>query len=89
MPRRRSLPQRDAIASTTGRPNPPGVAASDFLAWGTSPETLVILRHMLPDPAFTHAIQRVEKPEQLVPVVGEYLPTGTYTTKTTFESLGC
>jgi hypothetical protein len=50
---------------------------------------MLILRHMLPDPAFAHAIQRVEKPDQLVPVVGEYLPTGTHTTKAAFESRGC
>jgi hypothetical protein len=60
-----------------------------WLTWGTSPETLVILRHMLPDAGFAHAIQRVEKPADLQAVVGEYLPEGSHTTKEAFEVRGC
>jgi hypothetical protein len=60
-----------------------------WLAWGTSPETLVILRHMLPDARFSHAIQRVERPADLAAVVGDYLPTGRHTTREEFEARGC
>jgi hypothetical protein len=60
-----------------------------WLAWGTSPETLVILRHMLPDAGFAHAIQRVERPADLYAVVGDYLPTGQHTTREGFEARGC
>jgi len=78
------------VSAPADRPaNAQSACGVAWLAWGTSPETLVILRHMLPDPAFTHAIQNVEKPDQLVPVLGDYLPTGTHTTKAAFESRGC
>jgi hypothetical protein len=60
-----------------------------WLVWGTAPETLVILRHMLPDAGFAHAIQRVERPADLQTVVGEYLPEGRHTTREAFEARGC
>lgn len=60
-----------------------------WLAWGTAPETLLILRHMLPDPDFPHAIQRVDRPADLIGVVDVYLPVGSHGTKEEFEARGC
>ncbi|MEX2196249.1 MAG: hypothetical protein WD844_13265 [Thermoleophilaceae bacterium] len=61
----------------------------NWLPWGASPETLLILRHMLPAPGFSHAIQRVERPGDEDRVVGDYLPGGQHTSRTSFEALGC
>jgi hypothetical protein len=60
-----------------------------WLAWGINPETMVILRHMLPDPGFASALQRVAKPADLTAVLGDYLPTGMHMTQAEFEALGC
>lgn len=61
----------------------------NWLAWGAGPEVMVILRHMLPDASFASALQNVQRPSRLVPVVGDYLPEGKHMTTTAFESRGC
>jgi hypothetical protein len=78
------------VSAPADRPsNATSACGAGWLAWGTSPETLLILRNMLPDAAFPHAIQRVSKPADLQTVVGEYLPEGRHTTKEAFEARGC
>jgi hypothetical protein len=50
--------------------------------------TMLILRNMLPSAGFDHAVQDTRTPGDERTVMGDYLPTGTYTTTTGFESLG-
>jgi hypothetical protein len=61
----------------------------NWIRWGGQPDGLVILRHMLPSAGFAQAIQNVSQAGSEQAVVGEYLPTGTHTTKADFESRGC
>ena len=60
-----------------------------FLRWGAQPDALPILRHMLPSVDFAEAIQNVAVAGTETDVIGEYLPVGTHTTKSEFESRGC
>jgi hypothetical protein len=69
-----------------------------WLDWGTTGDGfarprggLLAMRNMLPDPSFTHAPANVTVPGTEAQVMGDYLPTGTYTSKTAFERrrLGC
>lgn len=49
-----------------------------WLPWGPFPDGLIIYRHMLPDPDFAQAIQKVPQgtpPEELL---GDYSPVGAY-----------
>ncbi|GAA4982972.1 hypothetical protein [Kitasatospora paranensis] len=52
---------------------------------GHGDDTPLILRNMLPSSAFTHAVQNTHTPGDERAVMGDYLPTGTYTTAT-FEA---
>jgi hypothetical protein len=78
------------VSAPADRPaNAVPACGAGWLAWGIAPETLVILRHMLPDAGFAHAIQRVERPADLGVIVGEYLPEGRHTSKEAYEARGC
>ncbi len=50
---------------------------------------LLIVRNMLPDPGFKHAVQRTSVPGDEQEVMGPYYPQGTYTSKADFESPDC
>jgi hypothetical protein len=49
----------------------------------------LIVRHMLPAPAFSEAIQRIEVPGTEREVLGPYYPEGEYTSTAAVEALGC
>ncbi|MGB3438366.1 MAG: hypothetical protein WBA97_06390 [Actinophytocola sp.] len=54
----------------------------------------LVLRNLYPDPSFTQDISDLGLPFVQIPAggttaMGNYLPTGTYTTKSGFEALGC
>ena len=61
----------------------------NWIAWGVQPDSLLLLRHMLPSVGFAHAIQRVQEAGTEEAVIGEYLPVGRHTTKADFEARGC
>lgn len=61
----------------------------NWIAWGVQPDSLLILRHMLPSPDFAQAIQRVSELGTEQAVIGEYLPVGRHTTRAEFEARGC
>lgn len=63
-----------------------------WLDWGTTGDGfarprggLLVLRNMLPDPSFTQAPANVTVPGTEAQVMGDYLPTGTYTSRAAFE----
>jgi hypothetical protein len=60
-----------------------------WIAWGVQPDSLLILRHMLPSVGFAQAIQRVSEPGTEREVIGEYLPVGKHTTRAEYEARGC
>ena len=57
---------------------------------GSLDDGFLILRNMLPASGFRHAVQNTTVPGDEKQVMGEYLPTGRYTTKSKFEKKrGC
>ncbi|MFI6432392.1 hypothetical protein [Rhodococcus oryzae] len=56
---------------------------------GHSDDGYLILRNMLPTAGFGHAVQDTKTPGDENAVMGEYLPTGAYSSKADFESRGC
>lgn len=79
---------RLVISSPNDRPDAYLEACgAQWLAWGLSPETVVILRHMVAAPGFTSTIANVERaregyddkgPGTIYDVLGDYLPVGTH-----------
>ncbi|MFD7847673.1 hypothetical protein ACFV4K_32675 [Nocardia sp. NPDC059764] len=49
----------------------------------------LIMRNMMADKGFGHAVQDTKTPGDEKAVMGSYLPDGSYTSKTAFESNGC
>jgi hypothetical protein len=49
----------------------------------------VLMRHLLPDPGFAHAIQNVGVTGSAGPMLGEYYPMPEYMSRAEFEALGC
>jgi hypothetical protein len=79
-----------AVSTPASRPrNARAECGVGWLAWGPQPDAFVILRHMLPSPAFAQAIQRVARAGTERDVVGDYLPVGRHTSVADFEALGC
>jgi hypothetical protein len=61
-----------------------------WLPWGPQTQGLLIYRHMLADPAFANAIQRIPEPGREREVMAGYYPSGEYLpTKEHFEARGC
>ena len=56
---------------------------------GHREDAMLIVRNMLPAPGFAAAIQDVSRPGRETQVMGSYLPVGRYTTKASFQALGC
>ncbi len=87
------------IVTSTSRDRPKNATTQCGVAWlkwprngdgaGHLGDGMLILRNLLPSPGFASAIQDVTQPGKESAVMGSYLPTGTYTTKRTFQSLGC
>ena len=61
----------------------------NWIAWGVQPDSLLILRHMLPSVDFAQAIQRVSELGTERDVIGDYLPVGRHSTRAEFEARGC
>ncbi|MGP0047469.1 MAG: hypothetical protein ACLPZR_01290 [Solirubrobacteraceae bacterium] len=55
---------------------------------GNLNDGLLLVRNLLPDPSFTHAIQNAA-PWDVQSVLGPYYPQGAYTTTAAFQQLGC
>ncbi len=49
----------------------------------------IIVRNMMPQPAFTQAIQNTRAPGDEETVLGDYMPKGRYLSRADFEALGC
>jgi hypothetical protein len=61
-----------------------------WLPWGPQTQGLLIYRHMLADPAFQQAIQRIPRPGDERQVMADYYPSGEYLpSKEAFEARGC
>lgn len=59
-----------------------------WLNWGPTASSLLILRNMLPDPGFPHAIQSVPLgSDSEREVMADYYPSGTYSSVAEFEAL--
>jgi hypothetical protein len=65
----------------------PWPAAGD--GYGHLLDGLLIVRNMLPDPGFKHAVQNTSVPGDEQEVMGPYYPQGSYTSKAEFKSPGC
>ncbi|MGK2938920.1 MAG: hypothetical protein ACSLFR_14115 [Solirubrobacteraceae bacterium] len=50
---------------------------------------LVLLRQILADPGYAEAVANVQVPGTEASVMGDYLPTSTYTSHSSFEQRGC
>ena len=61
---------------------------ANWLPFGPAPESVAIMRNMLPDPTFTNAIQSAGYGTEAQDM-GAYYPGGQYTTKAAFEATGC
>lgn len=84
--------RRYRIVISTAAARPENAREACGMAWlpaGPVPQSLVILRNMLPDPGFAQAIQRVE-PGREAQGMGDHYPRGTYyATTEDAEALGC
>jgi hypothetical protein len=80
------------VVVSTAAARPRNATESCGVAWlpaGPFPQSIVILRNMLPDPSFAEAIQNA-KPGTEAQTLGDYYPRGTYyPTTADFERLGC
>jgi hypothetical protein len=71
---------RYTIAISTSAARPSNATEACGMAWlpaGPSPQTIMLIRHMLPAAGFAQAIQRVE-PGREEEQLGAYYPRGTY-----------
>lgn len=78
------------VSSPGNRPdNATAACGAAWLPTGPAPQTLLLLRNMLPDARFDHAVQDVTVDHEAVGM-GEYYPRGTYFAKRSdYEALGC
>jgi hypothetical protein len=60
----------------------------NWLPLGPAPESVAIMRNMIPDPTFTNAIQFARYGSEAQDM-GAYYPGGGYTSKAAFEATGC
>jgi hypothetical protein len=61
-----------------------------WIPWGPQAGGVLIYRHMLPDPSFAQAIQRVPEQGKERQVMGDYFPLSRYyADRAAFEKLGC
>jgi hypothetical protein len=74
------------VSSADHRP----ACARNWIPWGPTQQGLVIYRHLLADPSFANAIQRVPEPGSELEVMGEYYPAAQYLPDAaTYESQYC
>ncbi len=87
------------IVTSFSKDRPSNATAACGVSWipwpkkgdgtGHLDDGMLILRNMLSSPNFTSAIHDVTHPGTESAVMGDYLPTGQYTTKAAFQGLGC
>lgn len=79
------------VSTPAQRPaNATAACGVTWIPWGPSAEGVLIYRHMLPDPAFAQAIQRIPRQGLEAQTMGDYLPVSRYFGgKSDFERLGC
>jgi hypothetical protein len=79
------------IAAADQRPaNATARCRVTWIPWGPQPHNSLIYRHMLANPGFAHAIQRVREPGRERVVMGDYYPSAQYLAdKRAFEARGC
>lgn len=58
-------------------------------AVGHPDDAMLVVRNMLPSSGFTHAVQSTSTPGDERAVMGDYLPTGSYTTTAGFHAPSC
>lgn len=83
--------RRFTIAISTAAARPANARRRCGIAWlpaGPTPQTVAIMRNMLPASGFARAIQNVT-PGRERPQMGPYYPATHYTTEKRFERLGC
>jgi hypothetical protein len=77
------------VSTSSARPsNATARCGINWLPWGAAPDSLVIMRNMLPSPNFTQSVQNAtagHEPSDM----GPYYPSSQYTTTAAVESLGC
>jgi hypothetical protein len=77
------------VSTPANRPsNATAACGVNWLPWGPNARDVLIYRHMLPDPAFTQAIQFATF-EHEAATMGDYFPVSHYETKAGFEATGC
>src|SRR5438270_5294425 len=77
------------LSDPSNRPaNATTACGVNWLPFGPAPESVAIMRNMLPDPTFTNAIQFAGYGTEARDM-GAYYPAGQYTTKSAFEARGC
>ncbi|MCU1451691.1 MAG: hypothetical protein JWP02_3861 [Acidimicrobiales bacterium] len=77
------------VSDPSNRPaNATAACGANWLPFGPAPESLAIMRNMLPDASFTNAIQSAGYGTEAKDL-GAYYPAGLYTTKSAFEAKGC
>lgn len=59
-----------------------------WLPWGPYPDGLLLYRHLLPNPAFSQAIQNVPYGSDPEAIMGDYFPQVAYCTRATAEAAG-
>ena len=91
--------RRYTIVSSTPAARPSNAIRRCGVAWlawpaagdgaGHVADGLLIVRNMLPAASFHQSIQSVPRPGSERSVMGQFLPTGRYTTTSAFEDRGC
>ena len=77
------------VTNAANRPSNANAACGvNWLPWGPSSGSVLIMRNMLPDPGFTNSIQSARY-DQLSSDLGDYFPVTSYTTASEFASRGC
>jgi hypothetical protein len=60
----------------------------NWLPWGPAPDSLLLMRNMLPSPSFTQSVQDARVGHEALDM-GPYYPSVSYTTAAGVERLGC
>lgn len=79
-----------AISLPQDRPgNARPACGVNWLPWGPSQHGEILVRNMLPDPSFAHAIQDVPEDGDIAAAMGDYFPRPEYSSRAEFERRGC
>jgi hypothetical protein len=77
------------VSTPSARPsNATARCGINWLPWGAAPDSLLIMRNMLPSPGFAQSIQDAT-PGREPSDMGPYYPQSQYTTTAAVAALGC